>query len=356
MSTMKRREFIKATALTGAAVMTGSVAGAEKLLAQGAAAGKPIAVTSGNGAKAIELAMQMIGQGSDALDAVIAGVNLVEDDPNDHSVGYGGLPNEEGVVELDAAVMHGPSYRAGSVAALRNFKNPSKVARAVMERTNHELLVGEGALKFARAHGFKEEDILTDEARRIWLEWKDNLSKEDNWLPPHSIEDTSIGQIVNKYAHMYGTIHMSAMDQKGNLSCVTTTSGLAFKMPGRVGDSPIIGAGLFCDNEVGSAGSTGLGEANLLNLSSCMVVEWMRQGKSPEEACLLACKRINDRTREKRRQDEKGRFKFDVKFYAINKRGEYGGASMWDGGTYLVHDGSGVKTAPCAYLFKSEKK
>ena len=360
MSSMKRREFIKATALTGAAVMAGSIPAAEQLIAQtagaGNPAGKPIAVTSTNGTKAIEKAMGMIGEGSDALDAVIAGVNLVEDDPNDHSVGYGGLPNEEGVVELDAAVMHGPTYRAGSVAAIQNIKNPSKVARVVMERTKHVLLVADGALRFAKEHGFKEENLLTDEAREIWLKWKDNLSNIDNWLPPHSIEDKDIGAVFDKYLKHYGTIHMSALDQHGNLSCVTTTSGLAFKIPGRVGDSPIIGAGLYCDNEVGSAGSTGLGEANLLNCSSVMIVEWMRQGKSPEEACLLACKRINDRWKEKRLQDEKGRFNSDVKFYAINKKGEHGGASMWDGGQYLVHNGSGVKTADCAYLFKKDKQ
>jgi N4-(beta-N-acetylglucosaminyl)-L-asparaginase len=354
MNKINRREFIKTTALTGAAAATSSIInlpafGKQKEIS----AGKPIAISSGNGAKALEKAMEMIKQGSDALDAVIAGVNIVEDDPNDVSVGYGGLPNEEGIVELDAAVMHGPSYRAGAVAAIRNIKNPSKVARLVMERSDHVLLVGEGALKFAKAHGFKEEDLLTDKSREIWLKWKENLSKEDDWLPPHSIDDTEIGEIIKNYLRHYGTIHMSAIDMNGNLSCVTTTSGLAFKIPGRVGDSPIIGAGLYCDNEVGAAGSTGRGEANLLNCSSVLIVEWMRQGKSPEEACLLACKRVNERCREKRLQDEKGRFKHNVTFYAINKRGEYGGAQIFSGGTYLIHDGIEVKKKECAYLFKS---
>ncbi|MDI6766732.1 MAG: N(4)-(beta-N-acetylglucosaminyl)-L-asparaginase [Bacteroidota bacterium] len=363
MNKINRREFIKTTALTGAAAVTSSIictGGASvfgrnlpSLAAQKqAAVGKPIAISSGNGTKALEKAMEIINQGSDALDGVVAGVNIVEDDPNDMSVGYGGLPNEEGIVELDAAVMHGPSYRAGSVAALRNVKNPSKVARLVMERTDHVLLVGEGALKFAKAHGFKEEDLLTERAREAWLKCKENLNKEDDWLPPHSIEDTDIGEIYEKYLRHYGTIHISALDTYGNLSCVTTTSGLAFKIPGRVGDSPIIGAGLYCDNEVGSAGSTGRGEANLLNLSSAMIVEWMRQGKSPEEACLLACKRVNERCREKRLQDDQGRFKHGVTFYAINKRGEYGGASIWKGDTYLIHDGIEVKRKECAYLFK----
>jgi len=354
MNKINRREFIKATALTGAAAATSSIINLPSLASPiPASAGKPIAISSGNGAKALEKAMGMIKEGKDALDAVIAGVNIVEDDPNDMSVGYGGLPNEEGIVELDAAVMHGPTYRAGSVAALRNIKNPSRVARVVMERSDHVLLVAEGALKFAKIHGFPEENLLTDQAREVWLKWKETLSKEDDWLPPHSIEDKDIGQIYEKYLRHYGTIHMSALDMNGNLSCVTTTSGLAFKIPGRVGDSPIIGAGLYCDNEVGSAGSTGRGEANLLNCSSVMIVEWMRQGKSPNEACLLACKRINERCREKRLQDDQGRFKHGVSFYAINKRGEHGGASIFSGGYYLIHDGTDVKRIECAYLFRS---
>jgi N4-(beta-N-acetylglucosaminyl)-L-asparaginase len=353
MENINRRKFIKTTALSGAAVATSSILNLESLAsAKAETAAKPIAISSGNGAKALEKAMEMIKEGKDAIDAVIAGVNIVEDDPNDMSVGYGGLPNEEGVVELDAAVMHGPSYRAGSVAGIRNIKNPSKVARMVMERTDHVLLVGEGALKFARAHGFAEENLLTDQAREVWLKWKETLSKEDDWLPPHTIEDKEIGQIYEKYLRHYGTIHMSALDMNGNLSCVTTTSGLSFKIPGRIGDSPIIGAGLYCDNEVGSAGSTGRGEANLLNCSSVMIVEWMRQGKSPEEACLLACKRVNERCREKRLQDDQGRFKHGVSFYAINKKGEHGGANMRSGGSYLIHDGTAVKRIESAYLFK----
>lgn len=353
MEPLKRRDFLKTTALSGIGVLAGRFFQAEAFPRGGQSASvKPVAISSGNGAKALEKAMEMLKQGSDALDAVIAGVNIVEDDPNDMSVGYGGLPNEEGVVELDAAVMHGPSYRGGAVASLRNIKNPSKVARLVMERTDHVLLVGKGALKFAKAHGFKEENLLTDRAREIWLRWKENLSKEDDWLPPHTIEDKDIGLIYEEYRRNYGTIHCSAIDMNGNLSCVTTTSGLAFKIPGRVGDSPIIGAGLYCDNEVGAAGSTGRGEANLLNCSSVLIVEWMRQGKSPEEACLLACKRINERCREKRLQDDQGRFKHNVTFYAINKRGETGSASIWSGARYLVHDGTALRRLESAYLFK----
>lgn len=352
MGKINRRRFIKTTALTGAAALTPNFVHSTILSKQLKPAHKPLAISSANGAKALEKAMEMINQGSDALDGVIAGVNIVEEDPEDTSVGYGGLPNEDGVVELDAAVMHGPTYRGGAVASLRNIKNPSKVARLIMERTDHVLIVGEGALRFAKAHGFKEEDLLTEKARQAWLKWKENLSNQDDWLPPHSIEDDGIGEIYDKYLRHYGTIHVSALDLQGNLSCVTTTSGLEFKIPGRVGDSPIIGAGLYCDNEIGSAGSTGRGEANLLNCSSVMIVNWMGQGKSPEEACLLACKRIQDRCRAKRLMNDEGKVKFNVRFYAINKRGEYGSASIWSGGQYLIHDGKELKRLESAYLFK----
>jgi N4-(beta-N-acetylglucosaminyl)-L-asparaginase len=296
--------------------------------------------------------VELIRTGADALDAVIAGVNIVEDDPNDTSVGYGGLPNEEGVVELDAAVMHGPTHQAGAVAALRNIKNPSKVAKLVMERSDHVLIVGEGALRFAKAHGFVEENLLTDRAREEWLKWKENLSTKDDWLPPHTPDDKDIGGVFEPFYRNTGTIHCSAIDLKGNLSCVTTTSGLAFKIPGRVGDSPIIGAGLYCDNEVGSAGSTGRGEANLINCSCVMIVEYMRQGKSPEQACLEACKRIADHNKVRRLKENSGKPNFDVKFYAINKRGEHGAASMWSGGKYAVHDGTSATLVDMAYLYK----
>jgi len=356
MDSVSRRKFLKSTALGTAAALTAPSFITESIARPLPAPGevKPIAISSANGTKALEKAMEMMKQGSDALDAVIAGVNIVEDDPNDTSVGYGGLPNEDGVVELDSAVMHGPSYRGAGVAALRNIKNPSKVARVVMERTKHVLLVGDGALKFAKAHGFQEMDLLTDQAREAWLKWKENLSNQDNWLPPHSINNPDIGKAFEEFLRHYGTIHCSGIDLNGNISCTTTTSGLAFKIAGRVGDSPIIGAGLYCDNEVGSAGSTGLGEANLLNCSSVMIVEWMRQGKSPEEACMLACKRVNERCREKRLQDNQGRFKYDVTFYALNKRGEHGGAAIWSGARYLVHDGNEVKKFDCACLFKHQ--
>lgn len=329
-------------------------------IARSSTPAKPVAISSANGLRAVNRAMELLREGSDALDAVIAGVNIVEDDPNDTTVGYGGLPNEDGIVELDAAVMHGPTHRAGAVAALRNIKNPSRVARIVMERTDHVLLVGEGALRFARAHGFKEEDLLTDKARQAWLTWKENLSTSDDWLPPHKPDDKDIGQnfdpaLLDSFGEFFrhtGTIHCSGLDLQGNMSCVTTTSGLAFKIPGRVGDSPIIGAGLYVDNTVGSAGSTGRGEANLANCSCRMIVEGMRTGKSPEQACLDIVQSIVDHTKLRRLLDDNGRPRFDVAFYAMNVRGEFGGARIYSGGVFSVHDGTEARHHPSAYLYK----
>lgn len=350
---LKRRDFLRSTAALGAATLVGNpVKAAESLGMYLPSTVKPIVISSANGMKATAKAMEMIQGGADALDAVIAGVNIVEDDPNDHSVGYGGLPNEDGIVELDSSVMHGPTGRGGAVAAIRNIKNPSKVAKMVMERTNNVLLVGEGALRFAKAHGFKEMEMLTDDAREIWLEWKENLSTKDDWLSPDDMNTKDVGANWKDYFRSTGTINCNAIDLKGNISGCTTTSGLAFKIPGRVGDSPILGAGLYVDNEVGAAGSTGLGEANLLSCASVMVVEHMRQGKSPEEASLMACQRIAHQTRMPHLLDDKGRPNFNVTFYALNKRGEHGGASIWKGAQYAVNTGEKEsKKADCAYLF-----
>ncbi|MBI4535666.1 MAG: N(4)-(beta-N-acetylglucosaminyl)-L-asparaginase [Ignavibacteriae bacterium] len=345
-----RREFLKkATAVGAGAFATGIIP--SRLVNDAVAQGKTVAIASANGVQAVTRAMELIRSGADALDAVIAGVNIVENDPNDTSVGYGGLPNELGVVELDAAVMHGPTHRAGAVASLRNIKNPSKVARVLLERTDHVLLVGEGALQFAKAHGFKEEDLLTDLARDEWLRWKENLSTKDDWLPPHDENSKDIGGLFEPFFRNTGTIHCSAIDQKGNISCVTTTSGLAYKIPGRVGDSPIIGAGLYVDNQVGAAGSTGRGEANLINCSCVMIVEYMRQGKSPEQACLEVCKRIVDNNKMRRLKFDDGRPNFNVKFYAVNNKGGYGSCCIYEGGEFAVHDGTSAKYVPSAYLY-----
>ena len=357
-NSMKRRDFLKSATLAGAAAFVGnSVPAMSEVQVRTNSVGRPVVISSANGLKATAKAMELIQQGADALDAVIAGVNIVENDPNDNSVGYGGLPNEDGIVELDSSVMHGPSGRGGAVASLRNIKNPSKVARVVMERSDHVLLVGDGALRFAKAHGFKEENLLTEESREIWLKWKETLSKQDDWLPPHDIDSIDIGEGPKKYERITGTINCDGVDLKGNISGVTTTSGLAFKIPGRVGDSPILGAGLYVDNEVGAAGSTGRGEANLLACSSVIIVEYMRQGKSPEEACLLACTRIAQHTKERRLLDDKGRPNFNVNFYAINKSGVYGSAAIWSGPKFAVNTGEKEsRLENCAYLYKREKK
>ncbi|KAB2877597.1 N(4)-(beta-N-acetylglucosaminyl)-L-asparaginase [bacterium] len=351
----KRREFLKNSLVTGAGfLLTPKLSFLEELKIQTKV--KPVVISSANGLQATAKAMEMILNGADALDACIAGVNMVEDDPNDMSVGYGGLPNEEGVVELDSCVMHGPSCRGAGVASLRNIKNPSKVAKVIMDRTDHVLMVGDGALRFAKAHGFKEENLLTDEARKEWLKWKENLSKDDDWLPEHKLEDKDIGENVKNYIRTTGTINCNAVDAFGNISGVTTTSGLAYKIPGRVGDSPILGAGLYVDNEVGAAGSTGRGEANLLNCSSVMIVEFMRQGKSPEQACLMACQRIVDHTKEARLMNDDKKPKFNVTFYAVNRRGEYGGAAIWSGAKYALNTGEKESVLKeSAFLYKRMK-
>lgn len=355
---IKRREFLKSTTMAGLSAIVGTNSGGvEKLFAAPSRPLKPVVVSSANGLKATATAMDMLLNGADALDAVIAAVNIVEDDPKDNSVGYGGLPNEDGVVELDSSVMHGPTGRGGAVAALRNIRNPSQVARVVMERSDHVLIVGEGALRFAKAHGFKEQDLLTEESQEAWLRWKENVSKDDDWLPPHDINTRDVGEGIKSAVLNYGTINCNALDMTGNLSGCTTTSGLSWKIPGRVGDSPILGAGLYVDNEVGAAGSTGRGEANLLACSSVMIVEFMRQGKSPEEACLLACKRIVSQTKMKRLLDDQNRPNFNVSFYALNKRGEFGGGAIWSGMRYAVNTGEREsRLVDGAYLYKRERK
>ena len=350
-SKLSRRDFLKAGISLSA---TSMLAGRKSLGSGEEAASRMKAVASGNGLRATEKAMELLKKGGDPLDAVIAGVNIVEEDPEEMSVGYGGLPNEEGVVELDASVMHGPTHNAGAVASLRNIKTPSKVAKLVMERTDHALLVGEGALKFARAHGFKEENLLTAKAREIWLKRKENLSNRDFWFPP---EKEEVEPELESYLTYHGTINCIAIDGKGDLAGVTTTSGFYFKIPGRVGDSPIIGAGLYVDNDVGAAGSTGRGEANILNCGSFTVVDFMRRGYSPEEACLQSLKRIAEKSKlQPRLLNIEGLPRFGLKFYAINKKGQYGAASMWSDGKFAVHDSQENKFAEIAYLFKRKPK
>lgn len=347
---VSRRDFIK----TGVGAGTAAFLSGGKLNLQAQPqTGSFVAISSRNGLAATNEAMRLMQAGEDPLDAAIAGVNIVENDPEDMSVGYGGLPNEDGVVELDASVMHGPTHNGGAVASLQNIKNPSKVAKLVMERTAHALLMGQGALDFARAHGFKEENLLTERARKIWLRRKEELSDADFWYPPKSAE---LDVELRKYVESHGTINCCTLNGNGDLAGVTTTSGFFYKIPGRVGDSPIIGAGLYVDNEVGAAGSTGLGEANILTCGSNMVVEFMRDGYPPEESCLRALKRIAEKTKIwPDRLDAEGRPNFQLNFYAVNKKGEYSGAAMWEGSNYAVHDGKSNRMKDSAYLFKREQ-
>ncbi|MCX4244027.1 N(4)-(beta-N-acetylglucosaminyl)-L-asparaginase [Paraliomyxa miuraensis] len=346
---LKRRSFL---VRTSAVLGTGCLAtrsGRAKAPAVIDRPPHPVVVASANGyPHCTAKAMEELLAGTPVADAVVAGVSLVEDDPTDHSVGLGGLPNEEGVVELDASVMDGATGLSGAVAALQRIKNPSQVALRVMRYTDHCLLVGEGALRFARAHGFSEQELLTDEARKIWLYWKSTLSDSDDWLPTDPKE---LPPDAKSMFGITGTINCDAVDAKGNLAGVTTTSGLAFKIPGRVGDSPLIGAGLFVDNAVGAAGSTGRGEANIITAGSATVVEGLRQGKHPTDACLMACQRITDATRIKRLQRPDGKPDFNVKFYAVDKAGRFGGAAIY-GGELAVCDGKGNRKEPMARLFE----
>jgi len=315
--------------------------------------GKPLTISSANGLRATQKAMEIIQNGSDAIAAVISGVNIIENDPEDVSVGYGGLPNEQGVVELDACCMHGPTHNAGAVASIRNIKNPSKVAQLVMERTDHVLLVGQGALNFAKAHGFVEENLLTDKARKIWLHWKETLNDRDDWFPADSKD---IPKDIKKYFGITGTITCLGLDKKGGISGVTTTSGLAFKIPGRVGDSPIIGAGLYVDNEIGACGSTGRGEENLKNLSCFLAVEFMRQGQSPQQACLNTVKRIVNHAKLPSLLGKNGKPNFNVSFYALNKNGDFGAASVYGPVKYAVNNGVENKLFEGSYLFGRKDK
>src|SRR5436305_11650607 len=262
---------------------------------------RPLIISSANGLRALDKGMDILKKGGDTLDAVVAAVTVVEDDPNDDSVGYGGLPNEEGEVELDASVMHGPTHRAGSVASVRRIKNVARLAKTVMERTNHVMIVGDGARRYAVAQGFEEMNLLTEHSRKIWLAWK--ASSSFNWRPgidsPEWKEkmaaifgDTLEDQALLAYAQRViahpptGTIPCMAVNEKGDISATTTTSGLSWKIPGRVGDSPIIGAGCCVDNEVGAAGSTGKGEENIKICGGHTIVEMMRKDMAPRDACL----------------------------------------------------------------------
>ncbi|MBM4015063.1 MAG: N(4)-(beta-N-acetylglucosaminyl)-L-asparaginase [Planctomycetes bacterium] len=354
-----RRSFLAAVA-AGAAVPATLACAAAQATEPTAAAGGAVGaggdarcIASGNGLAAVATALAAMRHGQSPVDAAVAGVNLNELDPEDDSVGYGGLPNEEGVVELDAAVMDGPTHRAGAVASLRNIKTPSRVALQVMRRSDHVLLVGEGALRFARAHGFSEENLLTEKSRKLWLHWKETLSAKDDWFPPTAAEIAADPVLRDRPT---GTIHLSARDAQGDLGCTTTTSGLAFKIPGRVGDSPLIGDGLYLDNEVGSAGGTGRGEASILACGAFAVVERMRSGRAPLDACLDVLARVVDQSRRNGNADGSGRPTFNLSLYALAKDGRYGSASLIDGPTFAVADAAGPRLERGGHLFASASR
>ncbi len=370
---VSRRDFVKAGAAVSLATAVPGAAAAEQAAGPTVMVRRsspPVVVSSANGnhyknggpRTCVEEAFQRIADGSDLLDALIAGVNIVELDPTCTSVGYGGLPNADGVVQLDSCCMHGPLKRAGGVACLEGVRTPSRVARAVMDNTDHHLLVGAGAQAFARGMGFTiEPDLNTETSRGKWLEWKRRVDPE-HYLDPKTRAqafEAAARQMVAEGLldplHRFGTINCDGLSTKGELCGVTTTSGLAFKIPGRVGDSPILGAGLWVDDAVGAAGSTGRGEANLYSVSSFFIVEEMRRGAAPKDAAIAALRRVKAATVEKRLLNSQGNPSFQLVFYALDKHGAYAGVSMYakmgkDEEKFAVCTESGPQTLPCDSL------
>lgn len=358
---IKRRDFMLTSAAAGLTIASSRGVGSmtnigPTMLIQSSI--KPLVVSSANGnfyknggdVTAVQKAFMRITQGADVLDAVIAGVNLNELDPSDDTVGYGGLPNAEGVVQLDSSCMHGPRKRAGAVGALEGVRTPSLVAKAVLENTDHHLIVGKGAQDFARSMGFKiEDDLNTENSRQKWLEWK-RRTDPDHYLDPkkrseagHRIALEMLAEGRLREENLHGTINCDGINSKGEICGVTTTSGLAWKIPGRLGDSPILGAGLYVDGEIGAAGSTGRGEANLYNLCSFVIIEEMRRGAHPKDAGITVLRRIKANTIEKRLLKEDGNPNFGINFYILNAKGEYAGVSMY-ASKYAMCNESGPQT------------
>jgi N4-(beta-N-acetylglucosaminyl)-L-asparaginase len=368
-----RRNLLASSALAAAAQSTNAQA----------PAGKFVVISSANGLIACTRAMRHIKGGGDTLEAVVQGVTMVEDDPEDNSVGLGGLPNENGVVELDASLMHGPTGRAGSVASVRNIKNVARLAKLVMEQTDHVMLVGQGALDFAKAWGIKEENLLTEKSRLAWMTWKQSQRDgggRNNWTdgldaPPKkaanmarlrpqfpNMDEETFAWAERMAAHpLTGTINCLGLNAKGEMSGVTTTSGLAWKLAGRVGDSPVIGAGVFVDQEVGAAGSTGRGEENIRICGAHTIVENMRHGMAPKDAILDALKRISKNYG----HDLERIAQFDIQFYALRKDGTYAGGSMWSDGPghdgkpgrkrFAVNTGDDSRLEDCVHLYERKK-
>lgn len=400
---MKRRDFVRTTATAAGALAVGSTATAATAATASASPAtargpeilrrsraRPLLVAdvsatryrNGGPESAIERAFRGITEGEDVLDALVAGVNIPELDPEETGIGYGGLPNAEGVVQLDACLMHGPNKWAGGVAAIEGVRTPSRVAKAVAELTDHHLIVGEGAQAFARSLGFEvEDDLNTERSRELWLEWRRRVDPS-HWLDPEerrrgggSLDETDPDRIRRERdfqrasldaglsmvrdgvipAHSFwGTVSLEAVTAEGQIGGVTTTSGLAWKIPGRAGDSPLLGAGQYVDNDVGAAGSTGRGEANVYNLSTFLVVEFMRQGMHPKDAGMAALERIRDNTIEARLLGDDGFPAFDVRFFILDKQGRYAGVALrGDGETHFaVCDENGAREEPLESLMQ----
>ena len=393
---MKRRDFLAGLAVTSATIASSQsdkpiqTNSPYKIVPREQKA-KNIIICAANGYNYIEAGFEKLRSGADTLDSALAVVSGPENDPNDDSVGLGGLPNEEGVVELDACCMHGPTRRAGSVGGVRDIKNVAALSKAVMDNTGHVMLVGEGATRFGFALGFPKENLLTEHSRKIWLLWKETHSNQDwwgpgfadpNWKPPAPMSRVLDGQpkqiqrmyaiaadlgiaeqdrmdAIHKVLHPpTGTINCSALNEKGEMSSVTTTSGLAWKLPGRCGDSPIIGAGCYCDQDVGAAGATGNGEENIKIAGAHTIVENMRHGMSPEDAGMDALRRIarnynNDMTK---------LAYISMFFYILRRDGAYAGVSMWgEAGPgqhqrrFAVHDGT-RRYESAKFLFQGSAK
>ncbi|UCG87657.1 MAG: N(4)-(beta-N-acetylglucosaminyl)-L-asparaginase [Gemmatimonadota bacterium] len=351
---LSRRDFMRTTAsaVTVAAVSSEPAVGAAPTVLTSRTV-DPVVISDVSGIRfrnggqvsAVEKAFEMITSGADVLDALVAGVNIPELDPEEMGIGYGGLPNAEGVVQLDSCCMHGARKWAGGVAALEGVRTPSLVAKAVMEYTDHHLLVGQGAQDFARSMGFEiEADLNTEQSRALWLEWKRRVDPQHYLDPTKRSQagyEAALGMVRDgliEESHLWGTINCNGIGPTGDICGVTTTSGLAWKIPGRTGDSPILGAGLYVDGAVGAAGSTGRGEANLFNLSSYLIVESMRRGLAPKDAGMEALRRIRSNTVENRLLNSRGLPNFNVRFFALNASGDCAGVSMYAAGetTYAV--------------------
>lgn len=395
---MDRRDFVKSTAagiaaatvpeaLSAASVDAPWVRPSRRATARCVADVSAIRYTNGGAESAIERAYRGITEGEDVLDALVAGANIPELDPEETGIGYGGLPNADGVVQLDACVMHGPRKWAGGVASIEGVRTPSLVAKAVAELTDHHLLVGTGAREFARSLGFTvEDDLNTERSRALWLEWRRRVDPS-HWLDPEErlrgqgrpgevtdpdligrppprgpgFADAALEAGLSMVddglipeSSFWGTTSIEGVNADGALCGVTTTSGLAWKIPGRVGDSPLLGAGQYVDNTVGAAGSTGRGEANIFSCATFLIVEMMRQGMSPKDAGMTALRRIQANTVEPRLLNERGLPNFDVRFFILNKDGDYAGVALYGTGEshFCVCDEAGPREEPLEGLLE----